>query len=72
MATASDEPTATAPPAARATAFDPRLVLGQAEAVTASAASIAAHRRQVSDGALSQIQSLDDALAGLTRRWRRR
>src|SRR6186713_3581997 len=46
--------------------FDPRLVLGQSEAVAASAANIAEIADQVSDGATSQLKSVDEALAGVS------
>ena len=45
--------------------FDPRLVLGQTDQVTASAASIARIADEVWEGAETQIKSLDDAREGV-------
>ncbi len=52
---------------ARSARFDPRLVLGQTEQVTASANSIARIADEVWDGAETQIKSLDEARAPASR-----
>src|SRR4051812_49455596 len=52
-------------PAAHATAFDPRRVIGHAEEVVASANGIALMADEVSTGAEEQTRTLDDAVEGL-------